>query len=67
MREIADKVWWAAPYRPGELKKTLETMELNMDFATAKYSHCCAVNIFPGFMEIMAFTCQSCGSSAMRK
>jgi hypothetical protein len=40
---------------PRIFKKALDAMELEMDFATAKCPHCGAVNLFPGFTEVVAF------------
>jgi hypothetical protein len=50
-----------------ELQKTLDAMELEIDFSTAKCSRCGAVNILPGFSDVIAFICRDCGSSAARK
>jgi ribosomal protein S27E len=47
-----------------DLQKTLDPMELEMDFATAKCPHCGAMNIFSGFTEMTAFTCRGCGKGS---
>jgi DNA-directed RNA polymerase subunit RPC12/RpoP len=44
-----------------ELQQTLTAMELTLDVAMAKCPHCGAVNLFPGFSEMIAFTCKECG------
>jgi DNA-directed RNA polymerase subunit RPC12/RpoP len=44
-----------------ELQKTLDGMVLDMDFASAKCPHCGAINLLPGFTEMLAFICLECG------
>jgi hypothetical protein len=44
-----------------DLEKTLATMELSVDHATAVCSHCQSVNLFPGFSKMHAFVCPQCG------
>ena len=45
----------------GELPQTLSKMELELEVADAVCPHCGSVNLFPGFSEMIAFTCQQCG------
>jgi ribosomal protein S27E len=45
----------------GDLRRTLDEMELTLDVATAKCPHCGAVHLSPGFSELRAFTCKQCG------
>jgi len=40
-------------------------MQLALDIATAKCSRCGAVNLFPGFSKMLAFTCKECGQAVM--
>ena len=44
-----------------DLPKTFDEMELSLDVASALCPHCRSVNLFPGFREMLAFTCTSCG------
>jgi hypothetical protein len=44
-----------------DLQKTLDEMELALDVAGVICPHCQPVNLFPGFTQMAAFTCQSCG------
>ena len=48
-----------------ELEQTLHAMELSLDVATARCPHCGAVDIAPGFSELLAFVCPSCGAGVM--
>jgi hypothetical protein len=48
-----------------DLQRTLTEMELTLNFAMAKCSHCGAVNLFPGFSEMLAFTCKECGGAIL--
>jgi endogenous inhibitor of DNA gyrase (YacG/DUF329 family) len=50
-----------------ELRRMLTEMELEMDFATSKCPHCGAVNILPGFTEVIAFTCRECGAPSSQQ
>ena len=43
------------------LQRTLDEMELSLVCASAICPHCRAVNLFPGFDEILAFVCNECG------
>jgi len=45
----------------GDLDSTLTNMELELPVATALCQHCGSVSLFPGFTEMIAFACQSCG------
>ena len=44
-----------------DLQQTLTDMELTLDLASAICPHCGAVNLFPGFSRIVAFSCRECG------
>jgi len=50
----------AAPYGE-EVDRTLDDMELSLEICTGMCPHCGNVNIFPGFGEMIAYTCQECG------
>jgi ribosomal protein S27E len=45
----------------GDLQRTLDEMELQLEVATALCRHCRAVNLFPGLSRVAAFVCQACG------
>jgi hypothetical protein len=47
-----------------ELQRTFTEMELTLDLSSAVCPHCGAVNLFPGFSQILAFTCKECGEVA---
>jgi hypothetical protein len=44
-----------------ELQRALDEMESSLDVASAICPHCRAVNLFPGFSEMLAFACKECG------
>jgi len=44
-----------------DLQRTLDEMELSLVMCTAMCPHCGKVNIFPGFSEMISYTCQECG------
>jgi hypothetical protein len=44
-----------------ELYRTLNEMELSLEFVTVVCPHCQFVNLFPGFTQMAAFVCQHCG------
>jgi hypothetical protein len=44
-----------------ELRVVLSEMELVLDVASSSCPHCGAVNLFPGFTKMHAFTCRECG------
>jgi hypothetical protein len=46
-----------------DLQRTLHEMKLTLDVASSAFPHCGAVNLFPGFSEMMAFTCRECGEA----
>jgi hypothetical protein len=50
----------AAPYEE-EVNRTVDDMELSLEICTGMCPHCGNVNIFPGFEEMIAYTCQECG------
>lgn len=45
----------------GDLRRTLDEMELTLDVAAAKCPHCGAVNLLSGFSKVLVFTCRECG------
>ena len=47
----------------GDLRRTLDQMELTLDVATEKCSDCGTMNLFPGFSKMLAFTCRECGQA----
>jgi hypothetical protein len=44
-----------------DVESTLLQMAMANGISGAKCSHCGAINIFPGFAVIEAFTCSECG------
>jgi hypothetical protein len=44
-----------------EVNRTLDDMKLSLEMCTGMCPHCGNVNIFPGFTEMIAYTCQECG------
>ena len=44
----------------GQLRRTLDEMELTLDLAVARCSHCGAVHMRTGMSEILAFVCLQC-------
>ena len=44
-----------------EVNRTLGDMELSLEICTGLCPHCGNVNIFAGFEEMIAYTCQECG------
>ena len=44
-----------------ELRRTQDELQLSMDVAIEQCPHCGAVNLFPGFSRMMAYTCRNCG------
>ena len=47
--------------RSADLRRMLDEMESQLAVASGICQHCGAVNLFPGFSRMMAFTCQECG------
>ncbi len=47
-----------------DLQQTFDEMELTLEMDSAMCPHCGAVNLFPGFSRILAFTCKECGEVA---
>ena len=47
--------------RLADVRRTLDEMESQLPVASAICQHCGAVNLFPGFSRMMAFTCHECG------
>jgi len=50
----------AAPYGE-EVTRTLDDVEPSLEIFTEICPHCGNVNIFPGFTEMIAYTCQEWG------
>ena len=46
---------------PADLQRTLNEMELSLVMCTEMCPHCRKVNVFPGFSEMLVYTCQRCG------
>ena len=44
-----------------DLQRTLREKEFTLDMCTATRPHCGKENLFPGFSEMLAFTCRRCG------
>jgi RNase P subunit RPR2 len=44
-----------------DAQHALHEMELSLDMTIENCPHCGAVNLFPGFSEMMAFICSKCG------
>ena len=44
-----------------DLTRILAQLEASLDIATVMCPHCRAINLFPGFTEMLAFTCRECG------
>jgi RNase P subunit RPR2 len=44
-----------------DLQRTFDEMELTLDVASEICPHCGAINLFPGFSAMRAFTCKKCG------
>jgi hypothetical protein len=44
-----------------ELAQALNELELSLELTSALCPHCGAVNLFPGFSQILAFDCEECG------
>jgi hypothetical protein len=45
----------------GDLRRTLDEMEVQLEVATALCQQCRSVNLFPGLSRVEAFVCQTCG------
>jgi uncharacterized protein (DUF983 family) len=45
----------------GTLRVEVLRLLLGLDGARHTCPHCGAVNVFPGFTEMVAYTCTSCG------
>jgi hypothetical protein len=43
-----------------ELQRTLDEMEMSLEFCTVLCPHCGSVNLFLGFSEMQAYTCDEC-------
>jgi hypothetical protein len=44
-----------------EVELTLSQLALSDEICSAKCPHCTAMNVFPGFSAMTAFTCRECG------
>ena len=49
--------------RAEDLRRTQDEMQLSLDIASEQCPHCGAVNLFPGFSPMMAYTCRQCGEA----
>lgn len=45
----------------GEIHNAIAQLETQLETATSTCPHCGAVSRFPGFSEMLAFICRSCG------
>jgi len=45
------------------LQQTLDEMELDLEVASAKCSHCGAVDLAPGVSALIALVCDECGEA----
>ena len=45
----------------GEAEQTLAQLASSDEICSARCSHCEALNVFPGFSSMEAFTCRECG------
>jgi hypothetical protein len=50
-----------------DLRRTLDEMQLKLDVASERCPFCRSVNLLPGFSQMLAFTCRSCGSAVVVK
>ncbi len=48
---------------PEDVRRTQDEMQLSLDVAPEQCPHCGAVNLFPGFATMMAYTCRQCGEA----
>jgi hypothetical protein len=44
-----------------EPAQALHELELSLELTSAVCPHCGALNLFPGFSQILAFACEECG------
>jgi uncharacterized protein (DUF983 family) len=44
-----------------DLTRILAQLEASLNIATVMCPHCRAINLFPGFTEMLAFICRECG------
>jgi len=50
-----------------DLRRALDEMQLKLDVASERYPFCRSVNLLPGFSQMLAFTCRSCGRAVVVK
>jgi len=50
-----------------DLRRTLDEMQLKLEVASERCPDCRSVNLLPGFSEMLAFTCRSCGRAVVVK
>jgi ribosomal protein S27E len=50
-----------------DLRRALDEMQLELDVASERCPHCGSVNLLPGFSQMLAFTCRSCGRAVVTK
>jgi uncharacterized protein (DUF983 family) len=54
---------WFVQSPTAEAQHVLDEMEASEDLTSAPCPHCGAANLFPGFSQILAFTCRECGKA----
>jgi hypothetical protein len=50
-----------------DLRRTLDEMQVKLDVASERCPHCGSVNHMPGFSQMLAFSCRSCGRAVIAK
>jgi hypothetical protein len=53
--------------RAADPRRTLDEMQLKLDVASERCPFCRFVNLLPGFSQMLAFTCRSCGRAVVVK
>jgi hypothetical protein len=48
-----------------DLRRALDEMQLKLGLASERCPYCRSVNLLPGFSEMLAFTCRSCGKAVV--
>jgi hypothetical protein len=54
-------------FEAADLRRSLDEMQLKCDVASERCPHCRSVNLLPGFSQMLAFTCRSCGRAVVVK
>ena len=53
---------WTMPLE--EWQTAVDEMEVALPVAAAVCPHCGAMNLFPGFSQMLAFICRECGQAS---